>query len=546
MQYCGRIKSYNPKQGYGFLDCQQAHDAFGRDVFIHKAQMGELLGRFVGPGTKLDPKTLKMNVCFSVEINKSGMPQARDVGRLEDMQEGTVNVEQEHEKAEPNPVLPNFLDIQSSEPLDEDAARGGYQGRGGTIRIPSTVEGAEESSLSPTSNPLPQLTPVHRGSLSGSGNGGGTRKSGRCGGAAKWSPGSTGNVYNDGMTSGECFSAEPQSQEGWDYVKDDQRKGNKQGSLKKPGPTATVSSPADSKKGAYKDQYFQQLPQQPYGLDPCVAGAFFQANGQALQYGQVHTTQQQSQPVTSMAAPAFAAGSTVSAVYGVPDPQSPSGVSFASFQMPASALSFPTHMSHVCGSAVASYGDLSNLPQLMSFQQQGQQIYGQLQPLHHAVPMSPQSSSQYAPSTSSPPMTPLQLHLGSVTAVSDATSSSPMSMHAGPQQPGSFGSITAVSDGTCSSPMSMHAGPPLPGMLLPMNAGHPQDMAMLLPMSGVDPTGSPVIHPGSFQASRLDDSDSDTGYSACRLPMLPEALPPGMCSAGATMTPYPMELGTTN
>merc|ERR1719324_690838 len=83
MQYSGRIKSYNPKQGYGFLDCPEAHQAFGRDVFIHKAQMGELLGRFVGPGTKLDPKTLKMNVQFSVEINKSGMPQARDVGRLE-------------------------------------------------------------------------------------------------------------------------------------------------------------------------------------------------------------------------------------------------------------------------------------------------------------------------------------------------------------------------------------------------------------------------------------------------------------------------------
>lgn len=514
MQYCGRIKSYNPKQGYGFLDCQQAHDAFGRDVFIHKAQMGELLGRFVGPGTKLDPKTLKMSVRFSVEINKSGMPQARDVGRLENMPvEGNVHIEQEQEEAEPNAVLPNFLDIQSNERWDEDeeAARGGYQGRGGTIRIPSTVEGTEDASLSPTSNSPLQLTPVHRGSGSGS-SGGGTRKSGRCSGAGKW-PGSSGNAYNEGMIAGECFSAEPQSQEGWDYiVKDDQRKSSKQGSPKKSGSTGAVSSPMGSQKGAYKDPFFQQLPQNLYGLEPCSAGTFFQANGQALQYAQVHATQPQSLPVTSMGAPAFTA-STVSAVYGVPDPQSPSGVSFASFQMPASAF-----MPQLCGSAVASYGDLSNLPQFLPFQQQGQQMYGHMQPLPQAVPMSPQSASQYAPSSSSPPLTPLHL-----------------------------GSVTAVSDGTASSPMSMHAGPPLPGMLLPMNAGQPHDMAMLIPISGVDPSGSPVVsHPNSFQASRLDDSDSDTGYSGCRMPMLPEALPPGMCSTGVIMTPYPIELGTTN
>merc|ERR1719262_799372 len=102
MVFNGRIKSYNPKQGYGFLDCPDAHMAFGRDVFIHKAQMGELLGRFVGPGTKLDPKTLKMNVGFSVEINKSGMPQARDVTRLDNVAgpclvEANVFVEPEQE-----------------------------------------------------------------------------------------------------------------------------------------------------------------------------------------------------------------------------------------------------------------------------------------------------------------------------------------------------------------------------------------------------------------------------------------------------------------
>lgn len=83
--YNGRVKSYNPKQGYGFLECSEAKAHYGRDVFIHKAQMGELLGRFVGPGTRLDPAALKMYVRFSVEVNRSGMPQARDVARVDEL-----------------------------------------------------------------------------------------------------------------------------------------------------------------------------------------------------------------------------------------------------------------------------------------------------------------------------------------------------------------------------------------------------------------------------------------------------------------------------
>jgi len=141
--YSGRVKSYNPKQGYGFIDCPEAHAHYGRDVFIHKAQMGELLGRFVGPGTKLDAKTLSMWVRFSVEINKQGMPQARDVYRL-------------HESAPPMPyqqdmMPPQFLPEHASEACglasacvqrgvlegqeSGDSSPRGYKGRGGTIRL---------------------------------------------------------------------------------------------------------------------------------------------------------------------------------------------------------------------------------------------------------------------------------------------------------------------------------------------------------------------------------------------------------------------------
>jgi len=141
--YSGRVKSYNPKQGYGFIDCPEAHAHYGRDVFIHKAQMGELLGRFVGPGTKLDAKTLSMWVRFSVEINKQGMPQARDVYRLQ-------------ESAPPMPyqqdmMPPQFLPEHASEACglasacvqrgvlegqeSGDSSPRGYKGRGGTIRL---------------------------------------------------------------------------------------------------------------------------------------------------------------------------------------------------------------------------------------------------------------------------------------------------------------------------------------------------------------------------------------------------------------------------
>ena len=30
------MKTFNPKHGFGFIDCPVAHDKYGRDVFIHK------------------------------------------------------------------------------------------------------------------------------------------------------------------------------------------------------------------------------------------------------------------------------------------------------------------------------------------------------------------------------------------------------------------------------------------------------------------------------------------------------------------------------
>lgn len=68
-RYVGRIKSYNPDRGYGFIDCPVAYERWHRDVFILKSQMGNM--------------DVGMDISFSVEIGKEGMPQARDISRMD-------------------------------------------------------------------------------------------------------------------------------------------------------------------------------------------------------------------------------------------------------------------------------------------------------------------------------------------------------------------------------------------------------------------------------------------------------------------------------
>merc|ERR1719329_2037985 len=72
----GRVKSFNAKQGFGFLECPEAHAMFGRDVFLHKAQIGDL--------------KVGAEVTFNVEYNKQGMPQARDVLTMDGRTPGTA------------------------------------------------------------------------------------------------------------------------------------------------------------------------------------------------------------------------------------------------------------------------------------------------------------------------------------------------------------------------------------------------------------------------------------------------------------------------
>merc|ERR1719277_2255077 len=64
----GRIKSFNSEKGFGFIECAQTYQKYNRDVFLHKAQIGDM--------------TVGAMVSFTCEVNRQGMPQAKDVAPL--------------------------------------------------------------------------------------------------------------------------------------------------------------------------------------------------------------------------------------------------------------------------------------------------------------------------------------------------------------------------------------------------------------------------------------------------------------------------------
>merc|ERR1712070_777298 len=73
-QFRGHIKSFNEEKGFGFIECSEAHQLFGRDVFLAQANKGDL-----AVGTP---------VSFTVETNKRNMPQAKDLKAIADFKGG--------------------------------------------------------------------------------------------------------------------------------------------------------------------------------------------------------------------------------------------------------------------------------------------------------------------------------------------------------------------------------------------------------------------------------------------------------------------------
>lgn len=70
-QYRGTIKSFNPKEGYGFIACPELKKEYGSDVFMHQFQFYNC------------PVPLKVgdSIVFRLEISKQGKPQARDINK---------------------------------------------------------------------------------------------------------------------------------------------------------------------------------------------------------------------------------------------------------------------------------------------------------------------------------------------------------------------------------------------------------------------------------------------------------------------------------
>lgn len=67
-KFQGWIKSFSTEKGFGFIQCDATYAQYTRDVFLHKAQIGDL--------------EVGSHVQFSCEVNKNGMPQAKDVQPL--------------------------------------------------------------------------------------------------------------------------------------------------------------------------------------------------------------------------------------------------------------------------------------------------------------------------------------------------------------------------------------------------------------------------------------------------------------------------------
>ena len=67
--YTGKVKSYHATQGFGFIKCDDLMATHKRDIFLHKSQA---VGLHVG-----------QEVTFSLDFNKKGWPQARNVQGIE-------------------------------------------------------------------------------------------------------------------------------------------------------------------------------------------------------------------------------------------------------------------------------------------------------------------------------------------------------------------------------------------------------------------------------------------------------------------------------
>merc|ERR1719203_81357 len=76
--FIGVIKSFNPNNGYGFIDCPELKALYFHDVFLHHQQLGEFgVGETGGvPGLRFG---VGETVQFTAYLNNAGKPQGKDL-----------------------------------------------------------------------------------------------------------------------------------------------------------------------------------------------------------------------------------------------------------------------------------------------------------------------------------------------------------------------------------------------------------------------------------------------------------------------------------
>ena len=99
-RHYGVVKSFNSNSGFGFIECKLSNDKYSRDVFLHKAQAGE-----IEVGTVVE---------FAIDINERGMPQAREVRQLDDGTDEAKRARTElKEGSSPSTSSPSLQDQQT-------------------------------------------------------------------------------------------------------------------------------------------------------------------------------------------------------------------------------------------------------------------------------------------------------------------------------------------------------------------------------------------------------------------------------------------------
>jgi len=112
-RFVGKIKGFNPKQGYGFLTCDEVKNIYGRDIFMHHAQLTQVIGKDALtelPDHVSAETFVNIHVEFSVAINDKGMPQARDCYLQGKTPDGIKSKSMQN--VDLTPSKPNILDSE--------------------------------------------------------------------------------------------------------------------------------------------------------------------------------------------------------------------------------------------------------------------------------------------------------------------------------------------------------------------------------------------------------------------------------------------------